>query len=291
MTRLVAVFCAASVAGLAAHANQAGPVGAPLTFEVASIRPIGPAAGVGPVLGTLGFPPGGQFVAHNIQFIALVRAAYPEFLSSHRIVGGPDWIRTQIFDINARATGDPLRARLTEMLKILLADRFQLKVHTEQREIDAYALVLARRDGRLGSGLRRRTIDCEAPRPSPPARPSSPPRVPRRFEPLEPPECQWSSIVMNGVNYFAGRGELISRLLAHVQVNVDRAVVDRTGLQGRFDFDLEHAPLEGPSTTDQPGGALPILTAIREQLGLMLESRRERMNVLVIDHVEMPTPN
>jgi uncharacterized protein (TIGR03435 family) len=234
------------------------------------------------VFGSVGFPPGGQLVAYNIPLVAVVRAAYPEFLSSHRIVGGPDWIRTQIFDIHAKATGDPPRARLTGMLKTLLADRFQLKVHTEQREIDAYALVLVRRDGRLGSGLRRRTIDCEA------SRPSSPPRAPRRFE---PPECQWSSIVMNGVNYFAGRGELISRLVAHLQVNVDRAVVDRTGLTGRFDFDLEHAPLEGPSTTDQPGGATPILTAIREQLGLRLESRKERMNVLVIDHVEMPSPN
>jgi uncharacterized protein (TIGR03435 family) len=278
MTRFVALFCAVSVA---AQANQAGPGGA-TRFEVASIRPIGPPGGVGPVFGAVGFPPGGQVVAHNIQFVALVRAAYPDFLSSHLIVGGPDWIRTQLFDINAKATGDPPRARLTEMLKHLLADRFQLKVHTEQREIDAYALVRVRRDGRLGSGLRRRAIDCEAPRPSPP------PRAPGRFE---PPDCQWSSIVLNGTVRFATRGELLSRLVAHLQVNVDRAIVDRTGLTGRFDVDLEHALLEGPSTTEQPGGAPPILTAIREQLDLRLESRKERMDVLVIDEVKMPTPN
>jgi uncharacterized protein (TIGR03435 family) len=287
MTRFVVVFCVASVA---AQANQAGP-GEVTRFEVASIRPFGPPGGVGPVFGTLGFPPGRQFVASNVAFVALVRAAYPEFLSPHRIVGGPDWIRTQLFEINAKATGNPSRARLSEMLRALLADRFQLKVHTEQREIDAYALTRARSDGRLGSGLRRRTIDCEAPRPSPVPRPSSARRVPPRFEPLEPPECQWSSTAVNGVNYFAGRGELLSRLVAHLQVNVDRAIVDRTGLTGRFDFDLEHALLEGPSTTEQPGGAPPILTAIREQLGLRLESRKERMAVLVVDHVEMPSPN
>jgi len=152
------------------------------------------------VFGVVGFPPGGQFVAHNVPLVALVRAAYPDFLSPHRIVDGPDWIRTQIFEINAKATGNPPRPRVTEMLKALLADRFQLKVHTEQREIDAYALVRVRSDGRLGSGLRRRTIDCEAPRPSPVPRPASPRRVPQRFEPPEPPECQSSSIVVNGVN-------------------------------------------------------------------------------------------
>ena len=288
---LYAAALAAAITVAVSAQSKTAAEHAPLRFEVASIRPIGPPGGAGPVFGAVGFPPGGQLVAHNIQFVTLVRAAYPDFLSSHLIVGGPDWIRTQLFDINAKATGDPPRARLAEMLTHLLADRFQLKVHTEQREINAYALVRVRRDGRLGSGLRRRTIDCDAPRPSPAPRPSFPRRVPRRFEPLEPPECQWSSIVVNGVNYFAGRGELISRLVAHLQVNVDRAIVDRTGLTGRFDFDLEHAPLEGPSTTEQPGGAPPILTAIREQLGLRLESRNERVNVLVVDHVEMPSPN
>lgn len=273
MSRLVAMFCVASVAGIAAQANQAGPAGASPTFEVASIRPIGPVTGVGPVLGSVGFPPGGQFVAQNIQFVALVRAAYPNLGSSHQIVGGPDWIRTQIFDINAKATGDPPRARLTEMLTHLLADRFQLKVHTEQRELDAYALVLARRDRRFGPGLRSRAIDCEASR-----RP-------------EPPECTWSSTVVNGVVRFAGRGQPLSRLVAHLQANVDRAVADRTGLLGRFDFELEHALLAAPATTDQAAEASPILTAIREQLGLRLQSRKERMNVLVIDHVEMPSPN
>jgi len=154
MTRLVAVFCAVSVA---AQANQAGP-GEAAKFEVG---------------------------LHQTDWAT--RRCWA-------------WIRTQIFEINAKATGNPPRPRVTEMLKALLADRFQLKVHTEQREIDAYALVRVRSDGRLGSGLRRRTIDCEAPRPSPVPRPASPRRVPQRFEPPEPPECQSSSIVVNGVN-------------------------------------------------------------------------------------------
>jgi uncharacterized protein (TIGR03435 family) len=205
------------------------------------------------VFGVVGFPPGGQFVAHNVPLVALVRAAYPDFLSPHRIVDGPDWIRTQIFEINAKATGNPPRPRVTEMLKALLADRFQLKVHTEQREIDAYALVRVRSDGRLGSGLRRRTIDCEAPRPSPVPRPASPRRVPQRFEPPEPPECQSSSIVVNGVNYFAGRGELISRLVAHLQVNIDRAVVDHTGLRGASTLALSTPSLRA----QQPRGSSP----------------------------------
>ena len=235
------------------------------------------------MFGVVGFPPGGQFVASNVPLDALVRAAYPDFLSIHRIVGGPDWIRTQLFEINAKATGNPSPTRVTEMLKALLADRFQLKVHIEPREIEAYALVRVRRDGRLGSGLRRReNVDCNVPRPAPSA------RAPRRFEPLE---CNGSSIVINGVNHFAVRGEPLSRLVAHLQVNVDRAIVDRTGLTGRFDIDLDHAVLEGPSTTEQPGEAPPILTAIREQLGLRLESRKERMDVLVIDEVKMPSPN
>src|SRR5262245_3056160 len=272
MTRVVTVFLVACVVAVAGQSNQARP-GASPAFEVASVKAIGSSdAGV---FALVGFPPGGQFTAQNAQLRALVRAAYPAFASPGRIVGGPDWVRTELFEVNAKAAGNPPRAAMTEMLKQLLTERFKLKVHVERRDVDAYALVLVRSDRRLGPGMRKATINCEAP----------PPQEPK------PRECTWFSIVRNGAVRFGGLDRPISRVVAHLQANVGRTVVDRTGLTGRFDIELKHAERDAPSASDDPNAPDPIMTAIREQLGLKLESRKERMDVIVIDHVEMPTPN
>jgi uncharacterized protein (TIGR03435 family) len=273
MTRAVALFLVASVAAITAQSNQTDRGSASPTFEVASVRPIG-SVGVG-VFAMIGFPAGGHFLAQNAQLTALVRAAYPSFASPGRIVGGPDWVKTELFEINAKAAGDPPREAMNEMLKQLLAERFKLKVHVEPREVDAYALMLVRSDRRLGPGMRKATINCEAPPPQKPA----------------PRECTWFSIVTNGAVRFGGLDQPLSRVVAHLQANVGRTVVDRTGLTGRFDIELKHAERAAPSATADPNAPAPIMTAIREQLGLKLESRKERMDVLVIDQVEIPTPN
>lgn len=99
--------------------------------------------------------PGGQWTSQNATFVTLMRVAYPDFRLPGQIVGGPGWTTSDRFDINARAEGNPAPDVMNAMLRQLLADRFSLKVHTESREVDVYALVLARADGRLGPGLRK----------------------------------------------------------------------------------------------------------------------------------------
>jgi uncharacterized protein (TIGR03435 family) len=98
-----------------------------------------------------GARPGGQWFAQNTPLLSILQSAYPAFALPGQIVGGPDWVNAQRFDINARAEGNPSPDVITAMLKQLLADRFSLKVRMEQREIDVYALVLDRADGRPGS--------------------------------------------------------------------------------------------------------------------------------------------
>src|SRR5687768_4345365 len=141
----------ASVATVSAQSNAPAPDAA-VRFEVASIKQSAP-PGSGPFRLEAGPMPGGRWVAQNASFMLILRTAYPGY-SQPQIVGGPDWLTTARFDITAIAGGDPPAEQMTAMLRQLLADRFALKVHVEPREVDVYALVLARSDGRPGPGLR-----------------------------------------------------------------------------------------------------------------------------------------
>jgi uncharacterized protein (TIGR03435 family) len=244
---------------------------------------------------TLGQRPGGQWVSQNVPLNLILRAAYPGYALPGQIVGGPPWINSERFDINARAAGDPPRDVMADMLKRLLADRFKLKAHPESREVDVYALVLARSDGRLGPGLRKPAVDCEAieaaRKQAAPAG-SSPPMPPGPPKPGERPECGTLSTSMNGVLRLATGGTTLSGVATAIQATVGRPVLDRTGLAGRFDVDLEYAGTAAPSTTaDQLNAPASVFTALQEQLGLKLEPRKEMMDVLVIDFVERPTEN
>jgi uncharacterized protein (TIGR03435 family) len=287
------VFLTLVLAGLASQSPDTAQPGAPPSFEVASIKLSAPPTG-GPMFATIGMRPGGQWMSQNVQFISILRAAYPSFASPGQIVGGPDWINTQRFDINARAAGDPPREVVVEMLKQLLADRFKLKVHTEAGEVDVYALVLARPDGRLGPGLQKPAVDCEAieaeRRKSAAAGPSLPTQ-PTPPKPGERPQCGMLSSSMNGVQRVATGGTAISAVLGPIQTIVGRPVIDRTGLTGRFDIELQFAGTGPLTAADTPDAPASVFTAVQEQLGLKLESRKEKMDVLVIDQIEMPTPN
>src|SRR5262245_29973253 len=119
-------------------------------FEVASVKPN--TSGDGRVM--VGMQPGGRLTASNMPLRELVRMAYQ--LQPFQIVGGPDWIASERFDITAKAEGDVAPTSpfgppnpLMLMMRSLLEERFHLKVHTETREMPTYALVLARPDGKL----------------------------------------------------------------------------------------------------------------------------------------------
>ncbi len=261
-------------------------------FEVASVREN--TAGDGKVM--FGIQPGGRFTTVNVPLSNLITQAYG--LQRSQLVGGPDWMESARFDITAKAEGDIPRTALGGppgplqlMMQDLLRDRFKLAAHRETREQPIYALTLVRTDGRLGPGLRVSTTDCAAMfargRVGPP---------PRGMAPGERPACG----MRIGPGQLVAGGMPISQLIPPLSQFIERLVVDRTGLTGNFEIDLTWTPDRLPQGTPPPGAPPPpaidpngpsLFTAVQEQLGLKLESERAPVEVLVIDHVERPTPD
>jgi uncharacterized protein (TIGR03435 family) len=259
------------------------------SFEVASIKVNKSVGG----LAMARFQPGGLYTASNVTTGSIITAAYQ--LKPHQLVGGPDWDRllSEHFDIEAKATGNPSKEHENLMLQSLLADRFKLVAHHETRQLPVFALVLAK-PGKLGPQLTPHVVDAKCIDIT-----AGPP-------PLPPGPGQALPAFCGGVSNIAGAGRLhdtgnnvpMDRLVALLNGLVDRPVVDRTGLSGFFDFAFEFTrdlgPGSQPGATDSapdPPAPLSIFTALQEQLGLKLESQTLPVDVLVIDHVEEPSPN
>ena len=202
-----------------------------------------------------------------------------------QIVDGPGWIDVDRFDVSAKAS-EALsamafieRARL--MLRPLLADRFKLVVRNERREIPIYGLVPARGDGGFGPQFQRTDpSDCDGP-----GRVVVTPAA-GAAEPGELLPCNMSFLRPMHVS---ARGAEIATLITHLRSGADRVVVDRTGLTGRFDWDLQWT--REALDTSAPATGVSLFTAVREQLGLRLDAQRGMVDVLVIERVEKPTPN
>ena len=221
--------------------------------------------------------PGGRFVALNIPLRMLIRTAYQ--LQDDQIVGGPRWLATDRFDIEARAadTGAAIHPQLLVMLQSLLADRFKLTTHREKRELQVFALERARSDGPLGPGLR--LTAC-----------------PDLEEDLR--RLQRCANIQTGLGSLSVKGMPFNQFTPYLSPYVNRVVIDRTGLDARYDIDLKWtpdpqglAPGAGPEPPAGDPNAVSIFTAIQEQLGLKLHAARDMVEVLVIDTLEQPTPN
>lgn len=204
-----------------------------------------------------------------------------------QIVGGPSWIGEDRFDIEAKASGKASRDELVAMMKTMLADRFKLTVHRETREMDIYALVMARADGKPGPAMKPSTQDCEAMMDA--ARRGTLPPPPG---PNDPVTC--------GTRGTTGRiqvgGMPLVSFANMLSGRVQRTVVDRTGLVGAWDFEItfapDSAPIAAPPGVELPAGdptAPSLFTAIQEQLGLKLQSTKGPVEVLVVDSIEHPT--
>jgi uncharacterized protein (TIGR03435 family) len=206
--------------------------------------------------------------------------AYPRITT--QLIGAPGWLESDRYDINAKAEGEPPEAEMLAMLRGMLADRFSLTVHDEPREQDVYALVPSRTDGRLPQGLRPATFDCAA---LVERRQGSGASLPPRANGA--PACGLSS---DGRRVASG-GLTMAQLIRNISPLVGRAVIDRTGLTGYYEFTLEYAarPGNAAGVPDVADNRPSIFTAIQEQLGLKLESQRAPVNVLVIDRIERPS--
>lgn len=276
----ISVVVAASVAPLVGQ-SQTNPK--PPTFQAASIKPNTSADGRGVFL-----QPGGRFRAIGIRLRELIRIAYGEhtFVLPAQVVGGPEWLASDRFDIVAKADSE----FVPSMLRSLIEDRCNAKVHVETRELPIYNLVAIRSDKQLGPQLRRAAGDCIRPTADavPPASAPDPSRL-----------CGSMFNNLNGVlSATAVSMQSWVEMLAGLPV-VGRVVRDKTGLSGEFDVRMEFVPafLQNPNPN---GSTIPnpaadsgpnLFTALQEQLGLKLESSKGPVDVLVIDHIEKPAPD
>ena len=267
MRRLLAALVVL-VLGLHAHAQ------AP-SFEVASIK----RNNSGSTSASNRALPGGRVTVTNNTLRNMLRNFYR--IQPYQLVGGPDWMNIDRWDIVAKADGDPPPERMIEMMKTLIAERFRLVMHQETREMPIYALVAAKSDGALGLQLHRSTTDCAAIFAEARAR-GSVPAAPRGG-----PLC--------GTNMSPGRMATSSTTMSDLARNLStvagRIVIDKTGLPGNFDLELTWSgdAADGNAVNQPPPSDSPSLfAAIQEQLGLKLEPQRGPVEVLVIDSAQKP---
>lgn len=249
-------------------------------FEVTSVRRN--ASGPGPT--AIRTEPGGTFHAQNVTLRTLIQVAYR--LQPAQLVGGPDWLNSERFDVAAKSDdnelapaahvfpidNDPQPDRLHQMLQAMLADRFKLVVHEETREMPIYALIVARSDGRLGPALKPSTADCRAILGDGPSAAKAPTDL------NAVPPC---GIRIGPGSLMAGASP-VSQLANTLSGLLDRTVVDRTNLTGRFDASLQWTPEAATPS---------IFTAIQEQLGLELDATNGPVDRLVIVSAQPPTAN
>ena len=292
-----------------ANAQEKPTPGSP-SFEVASVKPSNPNTS-----GPMGsFPivlpmPNGRLTATNVPLRLLVRMAYG--VQDFQIEGGPSWQMSQRFDITAKAE-DGAAATIPAMLpllKTLLAERFKLKVHTETREMPVSALVVAREDGKLGPKLTPTTSDCsnteaENQKLAEAALKGGPGTLAGMVpKPGETRKCAMMPMMGPGGFGMRADGQPLSVIVQLLTQAVGRVVTDKTGLTGRYDWEITFDPQILMQIASQVGVNLPaganlpqsdspsLLTALREDLGLKLNSERGPVEMLVIDSAEIPEAN
>jgi len=273
--------------------------GGKMAFEVASIKqnasdePTHTNVGLSDL--DEGPPNGGLFSAVKFLLTSYIGFAYKLTPSQVELLRTqlPKWATTERFDIQARADGSPTRDQMRLMMQSLLVDRFKLAVHFETRQLPAFALVLAKA-GKLGPRLQRHSDNPPCAGPASVSAPGStpPPRDAEGFIPF----CGmfWGDVIEGRVQ-FQARNVDMHDIADHLAVmgDLDRPVLDHTGLKGNFDLKMDTPNIPPPpGKSVQPDPSAPtFLEVLREQLGLNLESLNAPVDVLVIDHIEEPSPN
>lgn len=291
MSRLLAALLSTAVAAAPAAATISAQADTRPAFAVATVKK----NATGADAQSMRLQPGGRLVVTNQPVRRLILFAYS--LQPQQLTGGPAWLDSDRFDIVAQAEGDlsptppggpPGPPQL--MMQRLLAERFGLVVHSESREIPVYALTLARRDGQLGPRIKPAAVDCLALMTKVPGGvPVQAPQLPDGR-----PAC---GVRRDGTGRLTAGGTTMLMFATQILTGLsDRLVVDRTGLSGAYDFDLEHQ-LDGRGGPPAADSATPVaerpslFTALEEQLGLKLLPTRTSVDALVIDRVTPPTEN
>jgi uncharacterized protein (TIGR03435 family) len=276
--------------------SGSGTDASPLAFEVVSIRPDEPGAFN---MAKMRFSSDG-YDASNASVAMLIKDAYG--IDGNQLSAAPKWISSEKFGIEARIDSDAsytlsklsqneLKLAHQHMLQKLLADRFNLILHHETKDLPVYSLVRAKGDLKIheanptdiySSGLKTRSGDLVGPH--------------MMFMQLRGGQVK---------GRISGQGVPLALLVEQLSGTLKCPVVDNTGLAGNYDFDLQWTPDDGPisaadgsidgqqalqnASSDSPGPSL--FTAIKEELGLELKPQRGPVDTLVIDHIEMPSAN
>ena len=305
----VALLLAATTASAQDQSASSAPASS-ASFEVASIKlsPPGDLSNPLSIMPMAAPQPGGRFTAANMPLWALIGTAWE--LPDFRIVGGNKELMNTKYHITAKASsgGTLGQKQLLPLLKNLIIERFQLKFHFEPREMSHYDLVLARRDGSLGPELKPTKSDCSnvdelnAKRAEALAKGDLAAIVPKPGEFLS---CTIAPNLAGGPTNLSlhGDGQEIKMLADLLSQFTGKYVRDKTGLTGRYDFDMKldmqalmglvqkmgiNVPAAALSNLPQSDGS-SVMTVLNEQLGLKLESTRSPVDVLVIDSVQAPT--
>ncbi len=232
-----------------AAAQPSGTAAAAPSFEAASIKPSSPDAtssGVDTDTGLLRI--------QNQPLRGLIRIAYG--VNDAQVTGGPKWVEADRFDIAGKADGPAGGPALLEMLQTLLADRFKLVFHREQRTVTGYALTVAK------GGVKMQASDSQG------------------------------SSSNGGRGRIDAKGYHMSQLAERLTRLLHAPVEDATGTTAGFDFSLRFTPEEmAVAGAAKDDSAPTIFTALQEQLGLKLEARKVQMEVIVIDSAEKPSEN
>jgi uncharacterized protein (TIGR03435 family) len=215
----------------------------------------------------------------NATLQMMMRQAYR--VQDFQILGAPGWLKTARFDVVGKTETAVPQQDLPSMLRALLEDRFKLSVRAETRELPVYALV--RIGDKFGPNLRTPSV-CLRERLDQPATPQA----------ANAPAPCGNKLLPGSMS---GRGVTMLTLTVNLSVFVGRTVVDRTGFADTFDCDLTWSPdfvsqvrVDGLPERSASGGP-SLFSALQEQLGLKLESTKGPVKVLVVDHVELPTPD
>ena len=223
---------------------------------------------------------GASFVATNITLITLLMNAYN--IREDLISGLPGWANSTHFDVNAKVSDPDIaalknlaREQRQAMMLTFLQDRFHLRAHIEVKTLPVYDLVLAK----AGSKLKENT--------------TLPSQTPGAPGPGKPPANMKPGSMWISNSQMTAVGISTSNLASNLAFQVQRNVIDKTGLTGKYDFTLNWRPLEleGKADAGADDSAPDLFTALQEQLGLKLEPSKGPVDTLVVDHVEMPTEN
>jgi len=225
-------------------------------------------------------PIGGQgrrpdgFVVTAARPRDLVGIAYDTF-NFGRIVGLPAWTSDERYDVVAKTTGELKDVRV--LLQALLRDRFAMRSHTEVRQVPSYVLTMLHQDGRPGPRLKPAAVNCDD---------AEAVEKARATKATGAPLCNGVS----GRNRIWFSGMRIGSVANALASLLNRPVIDRTGLIGRFDVDVEYAAPDVPDPADA-SDRVSVFTALQEQLGLRLQPEDVPMEVLIVDSIARPTDN